>query len=247
MKNITQKSIAIIFVLALVVGCFAAILQTTTAGPTPVPGEPAWKATYSQSNKVGHPDGQLWNRGNAAGDKIPSNAHSADFPGLYFYWDDKQKDDGILLVCDYVFDLFQDNYVHTGSGIKFGPGENGFVLTAKNSNNYWGYKIAKSTGEIIDNVNGVDIYAYAIPKQFQYIDSKGKEQTESLKNINMVFIDGNYKRGSLMVVANINAQHERITRQPYFYEQTQPYFYEQTQPYFYEQTQPYFYEQTQPY
>ncbi|MDR0492872.1 MAG: hypothetical protein LBH74_04450, partial [Nitrososphaerota archaeon] len=248
MKYKTYKNIiAPVLVFALVVGCFTGLFYTNAA-PTPVFGEPAWKVEYSKSANMGTPEGRLWDRGNAAGDKIPSNAHSADWPGLYFYWDDKQKDDGVLLVCDAVFDLFDSNYKHTGTGFEFGAGDPGFVLTAKNSNNYWGYKIARSTGKIIDTVNGMDIWAFAIPKQMQYLNSKnGKIETDDLKNINMIFIDGTYKRGSLTVTANINEQHERITSQPYFYNEYQPYFYNEYQPYFYNEYQPYFYNEYQPY
>ena len=60
-------------------------------------------------------------RTDASGDKIPSNAHSTDFPGLYFYWNDKQKDPSVLEVQDWVFDLFEG-----GS----------FILTAKNTRAY---------------------------------------------------------------------------------------------------------------
>jgi hypothetical protein len=202
MKNSIKTVISTILILALVIGCFAAMPLKANAASAPVKGNPEWKTEYSKSVNMGHPAGALWNRDNAAGDKITSNAHSADYDGLYFYWDDKQKDDGVLLVREDVFDLFKDGYTHAGSGISFAAGDNGFVLTAKNSNNYWGYKIAKSTGKIIDTVNGVDIYAYAIPKQIQYLDSKGKSQTESLKNINMVFIDGNYKDAKFDIVKN---------------------------------------------
>jgi len=203
-KNIRQIT-AITLVLALVVGCFAALPWTANAAPEPVPGNPGWKAEYSKNANKGIQLPTLWDRGDASGDKIPSNAHSADYPGLYFYWDDKQKDDGVLLVNEDVFKYFQDDYTYKLPGpnfkkdatdfktITFAKGDPGFVLTAKNSNNYWGYKIAKSTGKVIDTVNGKDIYAYAIPKQIQYINDKGKTTTEDVKNINMVFIDGQYK------------------------------------------------------
>ncbi|MDR0797893.1 MAG: prealbumin-like fold domain-containing protein [Nitrososphaerota archaeon] len=213
MKNKTQKSIiSALLVFVLVVGCFAALPLMTSAAPAPVPGNPGWKAEYSQSSDKGTPTPIMWDRGNAAGDKIPSNAHSADYPGLYFYWDDKQKDDGVLLVNESVFDYFQDDYTYTlpnvdkkkdASEIEFAKGDPGFVLTAKNSNNYWGYKIAKSTGKVIDTVNGEKIYAYAIPKQIQFINpNNGKNEKEDLKNINMVFIDGKYKDAEFKIVKN---------------------------------------------
>jgi len=200
MKNITKNIISTILIFALVVGCFAAI-PIANAAPKPVEGNPGWKAEYSKSANMGKPVGLLWDRGNAAGDKITSNAHSADWEGVYFYWDDKQKDDGVLLVCDWVFDLFTTSYKHAGTGISFDCNDPGFVLTAKNSNNYWGYKIARSTGKVIDKIDGVDIYAFAIPKQMQYINTKnGKTETDSLKNINMVFIDGQYKSAWVLIM-----------------------------------------------
>jgi hypothetical protein len=114
-------------------------------------------------------------RSNASGDKIPSNAHSADFPGLYFYWDDKQKDDGVLLVDQAVFDYFVDGV---------------FYLTAKNSNTYWSYPITADEAQLVDGYEF--LYAFNIPKNFMYTNGKSLVK-EDLKNINMVFIDGKYK------------------------------------------------------
>jgi len=59
-------------------------------------------------------------RTNASGPgKITSNAHSADYPGIFFFWDSKQKDDGLLKVEAAYFDHFDD-----------------FVLTVKDSSVY---------------------------------------------------------------------------------------------------------------
>lgn len=200
MKNIAKIIISTILLIALVTSCFAALVPTNAAS-SPVPGNPGWKAEYSKSALKGTPEGALWDRGNASGDKITSNAHSADWEGVYFYWDDKQKEDGVLLVCDWVFDLFADGYTHAGSGIAFAKGDPGFVLTAKNSNNYWGYKIARSTGKVIDTNDDGKIWAFAIPKQMQYLNTKnGKTETDNLKNINMVFIDGQYKSAWVLLM-----------------------------------------------
>jgi len=192
MKNKTQKSIiSTILVLVLVVGCFAALPLMTSAASAPVPGEPGWDVKYKAAKVIAPslgPAADIPNnpRDNASGDKITSNAHSADYPGLYFYWDDKQKDNGVLLVSDWVFDLFA-------------KGE--FILTAKNSNNYWGYTITPDDGQLIDGV-----YAYGINKQIKYneVDNKGKvsAKVDDLKNINMVFIDGQYKDGQFKIVKN---------------------------------------------
>jgi len=179
---------SIILVIALVAGCFAALPWTANAAPTPVPGNPSWDIKYKTAQVIQPSSGPAADipnnpRNNASGDKISSNAHSADFPGLYFYWDDKQKDNGVLLVNPDVFDLFTDGQ---------------FILTAKNSNNYWGYTISKATGTLIDGV-----YAYGISKQIKYneIGNNGKisAKTDDLKNINMVFIDGKYKPATLTI------------------------------------------------
>ncbi|MCL2539633.1 MAG: hypothetical protein FWE66_04775, partial [Oscillospiraceae bacterium] len=184
MKKIITLIIVLAAVLSLAVPAFAA--------PAPVPGAPAWDAAKYASAKVIAPslgpDKDLPNnpRDNASGDKISSNAHSADFPGIYFYWNDKQKDNGVLLVEEWVFDLFV---------------EGKFTLTAKNSNNYWGYSISPAAAQKIGGV-----YAFGISKQIKYneIGNNGKisSKTDDLKNINMVFIDGKYKPGYVEIAKN---------------------------------------------
>ena len=101
-------------------------------------------------------------RANASGPKITSNAHSADFPGIYFIWDTKQKDPGYLKVAAEVFDKYES-----------------FVLTSKESNNYWDFTIALQDGQ---TKTGDNCYVFFIPKVVEK-DSKGK-----FFNINMVFI-----------------------------------------------------------
>ena len=181
------------FAFLLVFTLAMAVSIPAFGAPAPVPGDPKWDAKYSKAVKDNDlalapslgPAASIPNnpRDNASGDKIPSNAHSADVPGIYFYWDDKQKDSGVLLVKPEVFDLFVNAQ---------------FTLTAKNSNNYWGYTIKKDPAHLIDGV-----YVYGIPKQIQYVsvDNKGKEkkETEDLKNINMVFIDGQYKSAHFVI------------------------------------------------
>ena len=103
-------------------------------------------------------------RKNASGIKITSNAHSADFPGIYFIWDSKQKDHGYLKVAASVFEVY-----------------NGFILTAKMTNEYWDFKITVQPGQ---ELTSDGCYVYYIPKLLEK-DSKGK-----LFNINMVFIGG---------------------------------------------------------
>ena len=103
-------------------------------------------------------------RKNASGAKITSNAHSADFPGIYFIWDSKQKDHGYLKVSADVFDVY-----------------NGFILTAKMTNEYWDFRIEVQYGQ---KMTSDGCYVFFIPKLLEK-DSKGK-----LFNINMVFIGG---------------------------------------------------------
>jgi len=124
MKNTIQKGLAAIVMFVLVVSCFAAVLQTTNANPTPVAGNPSPKMDWDPAyvNRALTIEPYPYDRGNAAGDKIPSNAHSADYPGIYFYWNDKQREDGVLLVDPFVFTLFKDET---------------FTVTAKTSNCYW--------------------------------------------------------------------------------------------------------------
>ncbi|MGG0656936.1 LamG-like jellyroll fold domain-containing protein [Rummeliibacillus pycnus] len=98
-------------------------------------------------------------RTNASGDKIPSNASSTDFPGIYFIWDSKQKDNGYLKVSADVFKKYDS-----------------FVLTSKESDTYWDFKIKVQDGQKMTNDG---CYVFFIPKVYDN------------KNINMVFI-GNF-------------------------------------------------------
>ena len=69
--------------------------------------------------------GVLSARTNASGPKIPSNAHSDHFPGLYFTWDWKQTHGlGYLKVQAWVFEEYEY-----------------FIITSKESNLYWDFKI----------------------------------------------------------------------------------------------------------
>jgi len=69
-------------------------------------------------------------RSNASGPKIPSNAHSADFPGVYFTWDPKQKDVGYLKVEASVFEKYRF-----------------FILTTKESNKYFDFAVIPQPGQ----------------------------------------------------------------------------------------------------
>ena len=85
-------------------------------------------------------------RKNASGTKIPSNAHSADFPGIYFIWDSKQKDNGYLKVNAGLFNA-------RGS----------FTLTAKESKTYWDFVIAPQSGQ---GITDDGCYVFFIPKAY---------------------------------------------------------------------------------
>ena len=121
-------------------------------------------------------------RTNAKGPKIPSNAHSADFPGIYFYWDSKQKaEDCWLLVKPEVFEKYE-----------------GFVLTKKVSNMYYDYGISKKENQETITANGEEWYLFWIPSGHVKIwteegeelieDQQLKKNGNSTFNINMVFI-----------------------------------------------------------
>jgi len=83
-------------------------------------------------------------RQNASGPKITSNAHSDEFPGIYFIWDSKQKDSGYLKVSASVFEIYQS-----------------FTLTAKEANLYWDFVIGLKAGQ---QKTADNCYVFFIPK-----------------------------------------------------------------------------------
>ena len=85
-------------------------------------------------------------RTNASGTKITSNAHSADFPGIYFIWDSKQKDNGYLKVAAWVFEAYES-----------------FTLTSKESNTYWDFLITPQTDQ---EKTADNCYVFFIPKVY---------------------------------------------------------------------------------
>jgi len=133
-------------------------------------------------------------RSNASGDKITSNAHSGDYPGLYFYWNDKQKDDGFLKVDPAIFTWFEEDW---------------FIVTAKNSNAYWDYKIVLNEGYVTSE----GYLLYQIPRYFMYTEANNKngkvtEVKDELKNINMIFIDGLWRTFDLTIIKNWETKNE---------------------------------------
>ena len=192
--------------LALVIIMIFTITATAFAAPAPKPGvdisgnSMTWSAADKETVKAKFPLSTQKDkivpatatpavpsaRQNASGDKITSNAHSGDFPGLYFYWDDKQKDDGFLKVDPAVFKWFEDGK---------------FYITAKNSNAYWDYWIIPEKG--VKTSEG--FLLYQIPRYFMYIEANNKngkvtEVKDELKNINMIFIDGLWRTYDLEIV-----------------------------------------------
>jgi hypothetical protein len=91
-------------------------------------------------------DYKVSTRTKASGPKITSNAHSADFPGIYFIWDSKQKDNGYLKVAAEVFDVYE-----------------GFTLTSKESNKYFDFNIqVQADQQMTDDF----CYVFYIPKVY---------------------------------------------------------------------------------
>jgi hypothetical protein len=104
-----------------------------------------WKGESDKAVAVNITEKQS-DRKNASGSKITSNAHSADFPGIYFIWDSKQKDNGYLKVAADVFDLYE-----------------GFTLTSKESNTFWDFNIQVQPGQQKTDDN---CYVFFIPKVY---------------------------------------------------------------------------------
>jgi len=83
-------------------------------------------------------------RKNASGHKITSNAHSADFPGIYFIWDWKQKDPGYVKVAAELFEKYSS-----------------ITLTTKESNKYFDFTLALQDGQ---KKTADNCYVFFIPK-----------------------------------------------------------------------------------
>jgi len=167
--------------LALAISMIFAFSIPALAAPAPKQGDPMWNDAYKG---IGYEAPRTTSaRTSADGDKISSNAHSGDVPGLYFYWDDNNKStlDATLLVDKSFFEL-----------VKGEVGSRSFTITAKNSNAYWDYKIEEGKGIVVSSVSE-DVSAYKIPRYFMYKDKNNKDVKDELKNINMIFISGDWK------------------------------------------------------
>ena len=87
---------------------------------------------------------------NASGKDISSNAQGAAVPGMYFFWDPKQKNNGFLKVEASLFDNYKS-----------------FVLTTKEANKYWDFLILHNPAQP-RSPDGY--YVYSIPKQEKNIN-----------------------------------------------------------------------------
>ena len=106
-------------------------------------------------------------RKDSSGEKIYSNTYSKETPGIYFIWDQKDKDNGYLKVADWMFEGVKDTDFH---GFEY------FNLTAKESNKYFDLLI--KPGENQKKTEDGN-YVFFIP------------QAQNNKNINMVLFNEN--------------------------------------------------------
>ena len=89
-------------------------------------------------------------RTNASGKDISSNGQGAAVPGMYFFWDPKQKDDGYLKVEALMFEKYDS-----------------FVLTTKEANKYWDFLIEPQANQ---KVTADGFYVFFIPKKEKNIN-----------------------------------------------------------------------------
>jgi len=136
MKRILILMVTLVLSLSATASVFAAKTPATIACDGKLNKSVAVDINATQNNT----------RKNASGAKITSNAHSADFPGIYFIWDSKQKDNGYLMVEASVFAKYES-----------------FVLTSKESNTFWDFPIALQAGQ---KTTAEGCYVFYIPKVY---------------------------------------------------------------------------------
>jgi len=142
-----KKLRATLAVVLSIVGIFTmAVCVVTSTQATLAATEIVWNGERDRALAVDIAAVQNMTRKNASGTKITSNAHSADFPGIYFIWDSKQKDNGYLKVHAGVFDAYES-----------------FTLTAKESKTYWDFAIAPQSGQAKTDDG---CYVFFIPKVY---------------------------------------------------------------------------------
>ncbi|MDR2862038.1 MAG: hypothetical protein LBV07_05775 [Syntrophobacterales bacterium] len=135
MKKFFAIPLAALIALAVALPVFAAKGQAGTV---------QWYGASDKNMAVQIKETQNNTRKNASGPKITSNAHSKDFPGLYFIWNAKQKDSGYLKVRASVFDQYER-----------------FSLTVKEANRYWDFTIAPQRNQ---RMTKDGCYVFHIPK-----------------------------------------------------------------------------------
>ena|GEM_PF-1453001 len=147
MKRLHIRAIVAATAVAAAAALIAPAAQGAPSQGTPAapPGTLTWNGADDRAVSVDI-DATASTRENASGAKITSNAHSADFPGIYFVWDAKQKDAGYLKVDAAVFDQYDS-----------------FTLTIKESNTYWDFVIAPQPGQQLTDDG---CYVFFIPKVF---------------------------------------------------------------------------------
>ncbi|MCL2710992.1 MAG: hypothetical protein FWE95_08930 [Planctomycetaceae bacterium] len=122
-------------------------------------------------------------RTNSSGDKIPSNSHSAAFPGIYINWVGNGNNAKCYAqIQSHVFDRFEDEV---------------FWITVQFSGNYFDFELAKADGLSLGN----GVYAFEFNTEVTYIHNNGKPKTEKFagNNVNQFFIGGFYNDAFILV------------------------------------------------
>ncbi len=125
-KLLTKVSRRLAAVLLLSVFALAPVPAAATEGESTL----VWNGDADKVLAVEVEANANTTRGDASGAKITSNAHSGDFPGIYFMFDKKQKDRGFLKVAAEVLRKFES-----------------FTVTTKEGSAYTDYLIAPESGQ----------------------------------------------------------------------------------------------------
>jgi len=168
---------------AAVAGATALAAPVAQAAPSGI----TWNGAADRAVAASIDATQNNTRKNAAGPKITSNAHSADFPGIYFIWDSKQKDNGYLKVDATLFDAYES-----------------FTLTSKESNTYWDFVIALQPDQA---KTGDGYYVFFIPKVYNNKNinmvflSEWIEKSAKSPTVNLGFIGCYVHSGTVMTTS----------------------------------------------
>ena len=122
-------------------------------------------------------------RTNSSGDKIPSNSHSAAFPGIYINWVGNGNNAKCYAqIQESVFNRFEDEV---------------FWITVQFSGNYFDFELAKADGLPLGN----GVWAFEFNTEVTYIHNNGKPRTEKFagNNVNQFFIGGFYNEAYIFV------------------------------------------------